>query len=124
MNSKLDLQLKRDTKEELTQHLYTIIQENELRKATKLEELMSKLNVSENAMDETSPVTEENVAKETSLEQKTEPRNETIVTKNEPEQNQEVLKEKELTAIELEQKPNMRSEKAVAKDCEQNDAVV
>ena len=124
MNSKLDLQLKRDTKEELTQHLYTIIQENELRKATKLEELMSKLNVSENAIEETSPVTEENVAKETLLGQTPELRNETIVTKSEPEQNQEMLKEKELTKTELEQKPDLLSEKVVAKDSERNDAVV
>ena len=48
MNAKLDLKLKSDTKEELTQHLFTIIQENELRKSKKLEELMSKLNLSEN----------------------------------------------------------------------------
>ncbi|XP_065067668.1 RAB6-interacting golgin-like [Rhopilema esculentum] len=45
VNSKLDLKLKEERKEELTQHLYTIIQENELRKANKLEELMSKLNL-------------------------------------------------------------------------------
>ena len=45
VNSKLDLKLKEERKEELTQHLYTIIQENELRKANKLEELMRKLNL-------------------------------------------------------------------------------
>ena len=51
VNAKLDLKLKSDVKEELTQHLYTIIQENELRKSRKLEELMSKLNVGENVTD-------------------------------------------------------------------------
>ena len=48
MSAKLDLKLKCDRKEELTQHLFTIIQENELRKSKKLEELMSKLNLNEN----------------------------------------------------------------------------
>lgn len=43
----MDLKLKSDRKEELTQHLFTIIQENELRKSAKLEELLGKLNVSE-----------------------------------------------------------------------------
>ena len=47
IDSKLDLQLKSERKEQLTQHLYTIIQENELRKSKKLEELMSKLNMNE-----------------------------------------------------------------------------
>ncbi len=42
------MQLKRDKKDQLTQHLYTIIQENELRKAKKLEELLGKLNMKEN----------------------------------------------------------------------------
>ncbi len=44
------MQIKSDTKDQLTQHLYTIIQENELRKAKKLEELMSKLNMEENVV--------------------------------------------------------------------------
>eukprot|EP00794_Sanderia_malayensis_P015683 gene15683-17265_t len=47
VSAKLDLQVKSDRKDQLTQHLYTIIQENELRKAKKLEELMSKLNMEE-----------------------------------------------------------------------------
>lgn len=42
--SKLDYFNKKELKEELTEHLYTIIQKNELRKAKKLEELMQKLN--------------------------------------------------------------------------------
>ena len=48
VSAKLDLKVKSDIKEELTQHLYTIIQENELRKSKKLEELLSKLNATEN----------------------------------------------------------------------------
>ena len=47
VNAKLDLKLKSDKKDELTQHLFTIIQENELRKSKKLEELLSKLNLAE-----------------------------------------------------------------------------
>ena len=41
----MDLQRKTERKDLLTEHLYTIIRENELRKAKKLEELMAKLNV-------------------------------------------------------------------------------
>ncbi|RXM28358.1 RAB6-interacting golgin [Acipenser ruthenus] len=40
VSAKLDLHKKMDVKEQLTEHLYTIIQQNELRKAYKLEELM------------------------------------------------------------------------------------
>ena len=47
VQAKLDVHLKEEIKDQLTQHLYTIIQENELRKARKLEELMSKLNLSQ-----------------------------------------------------------------------------
>ncbi|XP_019503311.1 PREDICTED: RAB6-interacting golgin isoform X8 [Hipposideros armiger] len=47
--AKLDLQRKTDTKEQLTEHLCTIIQENELRKARKLEELMQQLDVQADA---------------------------------------------------------------------------
>jgi len=47
VSAKLDLKLKSDKKDELTQHLFTIIQENELRKSKKLEELLSKLNLAE-----------------------------------------------------------------------------
>lgn len=42
----MDLHRKTERKDLLTEHLYTIIRENELRKARKLEELMVKLNVS------------------------------------------------------------------------------
>ena len=42
----MDLHRKTERKDLLTEHLYTIIRENELRKAKKLEELMEKLNVS------------------------------------------------------------------------------
>ncbi|KAJ6653871.1 hypothetical protein lerEdw1_008619 [Lerista edwardsae] len=43
--AKLDLQKKTEIKEQLTEHLCTIIQQNELRKANKLEELMQQLEV-------------------------------------------------------------------------------
>ncbi|XP_019357453.1 PREDICTED: RAB6-interacting golgin [Gavialis gangeticus] len=43
--AKLDLQRKTEIKEHLTEHLCTIIQQNELRKAKKLEELMKQLEV-------------------------------------------------------------------------------
>ncbi|XP_004384185.2 RAB6-interacting golgin [Trichechus manatus latirostris] len=45
VTAKLDLQRKTETKEQLTEHLCTIIQQNELRKAKKLEELMQQLDV-------------------------------------------------------------------------------
>lgn len=41
----MDLHRKTERKDLLTEHLYTIIRENELRKAKKLEELTAKLNV-------------------------------------------------------------------------------
>jgi len=44
VNAKLDYYKKKEHKDELQEHLYTIIQENEIRKAKKLEELMAKLN--------------------------------------------------------------------------------
>jgi len=50
VEAKMDLHRKTERKDLLTEHLYTIIRENELRKAKKLEELMAKLNV---ASDET-----------------------------------------------------------------------
>lgn len=50
VEAKMDLHKKTERKDLLTEHLYTIIRENELRKAKKLEELMAKLNV---AADET-----------------------------------------------------------------------
>uniref|UniRef100_A0ACB8F1U8 Uncharacterized protein n=1 Tax=Sphaerodactylus townsendi TaxID=933632 RepID=A0ACB8F1U8_9SAUR len=43
--AKLDLQKKSEIKEQLTEHLCTIIQQNEQRKARKLEELMQQLEV-------------------------------------------------------------------------------
>ncbi|XP_039342314.1 RAB6-interacting golgin isoform X2 [Mauremys reevesii] len=43
--AKLDFQRKTEIKERLTEHLCTIIQQNELRKAKKLEELMKQLEV-------------------------------------------------------------------------------
>ncbi|XP_073903613.1 RAB6-interacting golgin isoform X2 [Castor canadensis] len=45
ITAKLDLQRKTEIKEQLTEHLCTIIQQNELRKAKKLEELMQQLDV-------------------------------------------------------------------------------
>lgn len=45
MAAKLDLQKKTEVKEQLAEHLSTIIQQNELRKAKKLEELMKELEV-------------------------------------------------------------------------------
>ncbi|XP_004599238.2 RAB6-interacting golgin [Ochotona princeps] len=45
ITAKLDLQRKTELKEQLTEHLCTIIQQNELRKAKKLEELMQQLDV-------------------------------------------------------------------------------
>lgn len=45
VTAKLDLQRKTELKEQLTEHLCTIIQQNELRKAKKLEELMHQLDV-------------------------------------------------------------------------------
>lgn len=43
MAAKLDLHRKTEVKEQLTEHLYAIIQQNELRKAEKLEELVLQL---------------------------------------------------------------------------------
>lgn len=43
--AKLELQKKTDMKEQLTEHLCAIIQQNELRKALKLEELMQQLQL-------------------------------------------------------------------------------
>lgn len=45
MGAKLDLHKKTEAKERLTEHLYTIIQQNEQRKASKLEELMQQLEM-------------------------------------------------------------------------------
>uniref|UniRef100_A0A8C9B0W5 RAB6-interacting golgin n=1 Tax=Prolemur simus TaxID=1328070 RepID=A0A8C9B0W5_PROSS len=45
ITAKLDLQRKTEIKEQLTEHLCTIIQQNELRKAKKLEKLMQQLDV-------------------------------------------------------------------------------
>lgn len=45
MMAKLDLHKKTEVKEQLTEHLCAIIQQNELRKALKLEELMQQLQL-------------------------------------------------------------------------------
>ncbi|XP_008404640.1 RAB6-interacting golgin [Poecilia reticulata] len=45
--AKLDLHRKTDVKEQLTEHLYAIIQQNELRKACKLQQLMQELQLQE-----------------------------------------------------------------------------
>ena len=45
VEAKMDLHKKEDQKEQLTEHLYTIIHQNELRKAKKLEDLMKKLEL-------------------------------------------------------------------------------
>ncbi|XP_061165454.1 RAB6-interacting golgin-like isoform X2 [Saccostrea echinata] len=45
IEAKMDLQKKSDLKEQLTEHLYTIIHQNELRKAEKLSQLMNELHV-------------------------------------------------------------------------------
>ena len=47
MAAKLDMHAKLDKKESLTEHLMVIIQKNEERKAQKLEELMKKMEISE-----------------------------------------------------------------------------
>lgn len=60
MDAKLDLQKKTEVKEQLAEHLSTIIQQNELRKAKKLEELMKELEVEAD---------EENLELETEVEQ-------------------------------------------------------
>ncbi|XP_064649359.1 RAB6-interacting golgin-like [Lineus longissimus] len=51
VEAKLDLHSKSDTKEQLTEHLYTIIYQNEVRKAKKLAELMEKLEMECSAED-------------------------------------------------------------------------
>ncbi|XP_027867755.1 RAB6-interacting golgin [Xiphophorus couchianus] len=45
--AKLDLHRKTEVKEQLTEHLYAIIQQNELRKACKLQQLMEELQLQE-----------------------------------------------------------------------------
>lgn len=54
--AKLDLHKKAEVKEQLTEHLCAIIQQNELRKAHKLEELMLQLELS---TEQASPETQE-----------------------------------------------------------------
>lgn len=46
VTAKLDLHKKTEIKEQLTEHLCAIIQQNELRKAHKLEELLQQLHLS------------------------------------------------------------------------------
>ncbi|XP_069120385.1 serine-rich adhesin for platelets-like isoform X1 [Argopecten irradians] len=45
IEAKLDLQKKSELKEQLTEHLYTIIHQNEIRKAKKLSDLMTELDM-------------------------------------------------------------------------------
>lgn len=45
MESKIDLYKKSESKEKLTEHLYAIIQQNEMRKSRKLAELMEQLEL-------------------------------------------------------------------------------
>jgi RAB6-interacting golgin len=45
IRAKMELHKKTDQKERLTEHLCVIIQENEVRKARKLAELMAKLEI-------------------------------------------------------------------------------
>jgi len=52
--AKLDLHRKTERKEMLTEHLLAVIQQNEERKAKKLEELMAKLDVSDLPLDDSS----------------------------------------------------------------------
>lgn len=50
MAAKMNLHKKTECKEQLTEHLYVIIEENEARKAKKLEELMTKLEMQEESL--------------------------------------------------------------------------
>ena len=47
IEAKVDLHKKQEYKEQLTEHLYTVIHQNEMRKAAKLHALMSKLEMEE-----------------------------------------------------------------------------
>ena len=62
--SKMDLHKKTDTKEQLTEHLCAIIQQNELRKAERLEELMQQLQTSEEELDTARRLVEQKEKKE------------------------------------------------------------
>ncbi|XP_016091128.1 RAB6-interacting golgin [Sinocyclocheilus grahami] len=73
--AKMDLHRKTEVKEQLTEHLCAIIQQNELRKACKLDELMIQLEL--NAEDVPIP-------EETDLEDKEREANSQPVTKNGP----------------------------------------
>lgn len=69
----MDLHRKTERKDLLTEHLYTIIRENELRKAKKLEELMAKLNVaSDETLSEHKTVVLESGTDESDIKQKLE----------------------------------------------------
>lgn len=71
----MDLHRKTEVKEQLTEHLCAIIQQNELRKARKLEELMLQLEL--NADEVPSP-------EETNLKDKERENNSQHVTENRP----------------------------------------
>ncbi|XP_061832397.1 RAB6-interacting golgin [Nerophis lumbriciformis] len=51
VTAKMDLHKKSEVKEQLTEHLFAIIQQNELRKAHKLEELMHQLQATEEELE-------------------------------------------------------------------------
>ena len=68
--SKMDLHRKTDTKEQLTEHLCAIIQQNELRKAERLEELMLQLQTSEEELDAARRLVEQEEQQEQEKENK------------------------------------------------------
>ena len=70
VNSKVNLHKKTLTKDELTEHLCSIIQENEERKARKLAELMAKLEIADEDLNEAETLCEsEEKEKETQLKE-------------------------------------------------------
>uniref|UniRef100_A0A8C6VSJ7 RAB6-interacting golgin n=1 Tax=Nothobranchius furzeri TaxID=105023 RepID=A0A8C6VSJ7_NOTFU len=73
VTAKLDLHKKTEVKEQLTEHLCAIIQQNELRKAHKLEELMQQLQATEEEQEQEErrrnwPDTQEHTKDEDSVE--------------------------------------------------------
>uniref|UniRef100_A0A1A8FD78 RAB6-interacting golgin n=1 Tax=Nothobranchius korthausae TaxID=1143690 RepID=A0A1A8FD78_9TELE len=70
VTAKLDLHKKTEVKEQLTEHLCAIIQQNELRKAHKLEELMQQLQATEEQQEERRswPDTQEHTRDQDSVE--------------------------------------------------------
>lgn len=78
MAAKLDLHRKTEVKEQLTEHLCAIIQQNELRKAHKLEELMQELQLQ--ATGEEEEEKKGSIAKE---QEETQPANDCVSTEEE-----------------------------------------